>query len=120
MIRAAKNGCSSEITFKRKKVYHDWESSSISKSDLGEKLDKIEFLKTMVHDGTSIVSVQYSSGTQTKLEAVEKLMIDWELYENGWYVEYPNVGYKNKHLFYYLQQLSGYGRIRPEELKYFG
>lgn len=45
MIRAAKDGCASEITFKGKKVYHDWESSSIPKSHLGEKLDKIEFLK---------------------------------------------------------------------------
>ena len=109
MIRAAKNGCSSEITFKGKKVYHDWESSRIPNSHLGKKLDKVNFLKPMIPDCT-----------QTKLEAVEKLMIDWELYENGWYVAYPDGGYKNKHLFYYLQQMGGYGGNRPKELKYFG
>jgi len=109
MIRAAKNGCSSEITFKGKKVYHDWENSSIPKSHLGGKLDKIGFLKTMIHDGT-----------QTKLEEVKKLMIDWELYENGWHVAYPDGGYKNKHLFYYLQQMGGYSGVRPKELEYFG
>ena len=118
MIRAAKNGCSSEINFHGKKVYHDWESSSIPKSHLGKKLDKIEFLKPMVHDSTSIVSVQYwyGPGTQTKLEAVEKLIIDWELYENGWHVAYPDGGYKNKHLFYYLQQFGTTNR--PEALDY--
>lgn len=102
MIRAAKNGCSSEIKFTGKKVYHDWENSAIPKSHLGEKLNKQEFLKEMVD--------------KTHLPVVEKLMIDWEVYENGWHVEYPDGGYKNKNLFYYLQQFI---RDRPEELKYF-
>ena len=52
-------------------------------------------------------------------DAVEKLMVDWHLYENGWHVVYPDGGYKNKHLFYYLQQMNGYGRNRPKELEYF-
>tara|TARA_X000000368_G_scaffold302037_1_gene240690 strand:- start:157 stop:480 length:324 start_codon:yes stop_codon:yes gene_type:complete len=106
MIRAAKNGCSSEITFKGKKVYHDWENSSIPKSHLGEKLDKVEFLKEYLLD-------------ESHLPAIEKLMIDWELYENGWHVVYPDEGYKNEHLFYYLQQMHGYGSHRPKELEYF-
>lgn len=105
MIRAAKDGCASEITFKGKKVYHDWESSSIPKSHLGEKLDKIEFLKE------NLINENY-------LSAIEKLMVDWVLYENGWHVTYNN-GYKNEHLFYYLTQMYGYGRLRPEELEYF-
>ena len=106
MIRAAKNGCSSEIRFKGKTVYHDWESSSIPKSHLGKKLDKIEFLKENLLD-------------ESHLPAIDKLMADWELYENGWHVVYPDGGYKNEHLFYYLQQMHGYGRIRPKELEYF-
>jgi hypothetical protein len=52
------------------------------------------------------------------LKAVENLMIDWHLYENGWHVHYENC-YKNKHLFYYLQQMGGYGGHRPKELEYF-
>lgn len=104
MLRAAKNGCGSEIDFKGRKVYHDWDRG-VPMSYLGGKMDKTEFLKSMV-DGEDC------------LFAVEKLMVDWHLYENGWHVSYGN-GYKNKHLFYYLQQMNGYGRHRPEELEYF-
>tara|TARA_B110000285_G_C15054964_1_gene579058 strand:- start:494 stop:808 length:315 start_codon:yes stop_codon:yes gene_type:complete len=103
MLRAAKNGCSSEINFKGRKVYHDWQSG-VPMSCLGEKLDKTEFLKSIVDE--------------TNLKAVENLMIDWHLYENGWHVHYDNC-YKNKHLFYYLQQMGGYGGHRPKELEYF-
>jgi len=105
MTRAAKNGCSSEITFKGKKVYHDWDSSEIPKSHLGKKLDKTELLKELVGE--------------SHLQAIESLMVDWELYENGWHVTYPAGGYKNKHLFYYLQQMGNYGSFRPKELEYF-
>ena len=103
MIRAAKNGCSSEITFKGRKVYHDWDRG-VPKSTLGAKQNKTEFITKIVDDAN--------------LEAVEKLMVDWHLYENGWYIPYGN-GYKNKHLFYYLQQMHGYGRYRPKELNFF-
>jgi hypothetical protein len=106
MIRAAKNGCSSEITFNGKKVYHEWDSSKIPKSHLGKKLDKAELLKYHLVD-------------ESHLQAIETLMVDWELYENGWYVAYPDGGYKNKHLFYYLQQMGNYGSFRPTELEYF-
>jgi len=105
MLRAAKNGCSSEINFKGRKVYHDWDRG-VPMSYLGGKMDKTEFLKSMVDD-------------ETNLDAVEKLMVDWHLYENDWHVVYPDGGYKNKHLFYYLAQLHGYGRHRPKELEYF-
>tara|TARA_Y100001970_G_C14244303_1_gene866982 strand:+ start:4204 stop:4527 length:324 start_codon:yes stop_codon:yes gene_type:complete len=105
MIRAAKNGCASEITFKGRKVYHDWDSSKIPKSYLGEKLDKTVFLKENLIN-------------ECHLPAIEELMIDWYLYENGWHVPYEN-GYKNEHLFYYLTQMHGYSGIRPRELEYF-
>ena len=106
MIRAAKNGCSSDITFNGKKVYHDWDSTKIPKSYLGEKLDKTELLKYHLVD-------------ESRLQAIETLMVDWELYENGWHVAYPDGGYKNKHLFYYLTQMGNYGSFRPKELEYF-
>ena len=102
MIRAAKNGCSSDISFKGKKVYYDWEHG-ISFGYLGTKLDKTAFLKNLVNENN--------------LEAVENMLVDWDLYENGWHVIYPDGGYKNQHLFYYLRQ---FGRqTRPEALDYF-
>ena len=105
MIRAAKDGCSSDITFKGKKVYHGWHYG-IPKSSLGEKIDKTEFLKENLID-------------ESQLSAIENIMIDWELYENGWLVVCSDEGYKNKHLFYYLQQMGNWGRYRPKELEYF-
>jgi len=105
MIRAAKNGCASEITFKGKKVYYDRDDSEIPKSYLGEKLDKTSFLKEILID-------------ESQLPDIEKLMVDWVLYENGWYLLYDD-GYKNQHLFYYLTQIGRYGHYRPKELEYF-
>ena len=52
---------------------------------------------------------------EAELLEISKLLIDWDLYENGWLV--PN--YKNKHLFYYLSQISNWGRHRPAALKLF-
>ena len=52
------------------------------------------------------------------LPAIEKLMVDWVLYENGWHALY-NDGYKNEHLFYYLTQMHGYSGYKPKELEYF-
>ena len=102
MIRTAKNGCSSDISFKGKKVYYDWEHG-IPFSSLGTKLDKTAFLKNLVDENN--------------LEAVENMLVDWDLYENGWHVVYPKGGYKHRQLFYYLRQ---FGRqTRPEELEYF-
>ena len=104
MIRAAKNGCSSEIEFHGKKIYHDWDTATTHKSKLGMKLCKIKWIENNVTD-------------KSKLSEVMHLFIDWELYENGWYIPYGN-GYKNKHLFYYFQQMGNYGYHRPEALDY--
>ena len=46
MIRTAKNGCGSDITFQGKKVYFDWDYG-IPFSSLGKKLNKAEFLKNV-------------------------------------------------------------------------
>ena len=104
MIRSARNGCASEITFKGKKVYHEWDCG-VNKSYLGKKLNKTEFLKNLVDE--------------KNLESVENLMIDWVLYENGWIVELQGDDYRNGHLFYYLTDLRGYGWHRPKELELF-
>ena len=104
LIRSARNGCASEITFKEKKVYHEWDCG-VNKSYLGKKLNKTKFLKNLVDE--------------TNLESVENLMIDWVLYENGWLVELTGDDYKNGHLFYYLTQMRGYSGHRPKELEYF-
>jgi hypothetical protein len=100
MIQEAKNGCASVITFREKKVFYSWDSG-ISKSSLGTKLDKTEYLKANVNE--------------SNFNSVQKLMIDWELYENGWFIN----SYNNKHLFYYLTQIGNYGMHRPIELDYF-
>ena len=100
MIIEAKNGCASIITFREKKVFYSLDSG-ISKSSLGTKLCKTEYLKANVDE--------------SNFNAVQKLMIDWELYENGWFIN----SYENKHLFYYLCQIGDYGYHRPKELDYF-
>lgn len=107
MIRAAKNGCASDITFQGKKVYHDWDYG-IPFSSLGTKLNKTVFLKNLVDDTYLSITV---------LQSVENMLADWYLYENGWHVIYPDGGYKNKQLFYYLSQLGR--QTRPEALAYF-
>ena len=104
MIRVAKNGCSTDVTFKKKKVYFDWDTG-IPLSSLGAEQNKTDFIKSRV--------------LEIHIQEVENMLIDWNLYENGWYVNYPKGGYKNKHLFYYLSQMGQYGSHRPKELEYF-
>ena len=99
MLRAAKNGCSSDIRFYGKKVYHKWDRGDITISDLGLKLMKDIWIKENIKD------ISYYS-------AVESMLTDWKLYENGWYIS----KYDNKHLFYYLCQMGNYGFHRPDTL----
>ena len=46
------------------------------------------------------------------VEDVEKMLVDWELYENGWFI----VGYSNPHLFNYRCQIGNWGK--PDALEY--
>ena len=101
MIRAALNGCNGEITFQGKKVYHTY-SSGIPFTSLGKKLDKTTFLKNLV--------------ANENLQAVEDMLSDWDLYENGWHVVYSDEGYKNAKLVRYLEQFH---YNRPVALDYF-
>lgn len=104
MIRASQNGTASEVIFHRRKIYHDWDQGDTHKSDLGMKLCTVKWIENRVTD-------------KSKLDDVLDLFIDWELYENGWYVPYGD-GYKNKHLLYYLTQMGSYSTNRPKALDY--
>tara|TARA_B100000795_G_scaffold269436_1_gene258791 strand:- start:3319 stop:3636 length:318 start_codon:yes stop_codon:yes gene_type:complete len=104
MIRIAKNGCSSVVEFKTKEVFFEWHYGP-SKDSLGKKLDILTWMQTVVSDET----------WKTKSKVIQDFMIDWELYENGWYIN----TYKNPRLFYYLEQTHGYSGRRPKELDYF-
>ena len=42
------------------------------------------------------------------------MLIDWELYGNGWLV----ISFTNKELFYYKCQLGSYGYYKPKNLQY--
>ena len=82
MLRAAKNGCSGDIRFYGKKVYHEWDRGDITVNDLGLKLMKDIWIKQNIKDPS-----YYS--------AVESMLTDWKLYENGWYIS----KFDNKHLY---------------------
>ena len=104
MIRAGKNGCASDVIFYGKKIYHDWDSGNISINSLGQKLDKIQWLKENTTD-------------TTKLYEVTELFADWDLYENGWYVRY-NDCCSNVSLWCYLTQIGNSSNYRPKALNY--
>ena len=68
-------------------------------SELGRKLDKLSWITEQVVDAQHV-------------EDVEKMLVDWELYENGWFI----VGYSNPHLFNYRCQIGNWGK--PDALEY--
>ena len=100
-FRRAKNGCSSEIKFWNKYVYHEWDSGRYTTEALGRKLNKMAWIHASVVDVKHVCSV-------------EIMLTDWTLYENGWVVK----GDQNQHLFYYKCQIGNYGDKRPQALEY--
>ena len=102
-IRAAQSGSSGDIKFYGKKVYHNshGDSRDITINDLGLKLMKDVWIKSMIIDPCLIPEV-------------ESMLTDWKLYENGWYIS----KFDNKHLYYYKTQIGSYGFNRPEALDY--
>lgn len=98
-IRAAQSGSGGDIKFYGKKVYHRWDRGDITINDLGLKLMKDVWIKSMIKDPS-----YYS--------AVDSMLTDWKLYENGWYIS----KYENKHLFYYLSQIGNFGFHPPNTL----
>ena len=98
MVKQAKNGCNNVVKFQEKIVYYDYTNSEPDFQILGNKLNKEEYLNTILKPGY--------------INLVLNLMSDWQLYDNGWFVNDS----KNTQLFYYLCQID-YGK--PKELNYF-
>ena len=97
-IRRAKNGCGYDVTFSGIPVYQTY-SAGFRKSILGNKLDKNVWINNNVND-------------KNYINDVSSMLVDWELYENGWLVN----PHKNNHLFYYRCQIGL--STRPEQLDY--
>jgi hypothetical protein len=98
-IRRALNGCNGEIKFDKLYVYHQWDGAAHTMSELGPKMDKSSWVTEHVVDAKHV-------------NDVKKMLVDWELYENGWLV----VGYSNSHLFSYRCQLGN--SQEPNALQY--
>jgi len=103
-MRLAKNGCNSTVTLLGKKVFYKWDTGPNLKL-LGNKLDIVQY-------SNSKIKREYKDD-EIKQDEIKALLIDWELYENGWYVE----RYSNTTLFNYLCQLGT--NYRPGILNYF-
>lgn len=102
ILRRAKNGCVEDIKFFGKFVYHQSDLfPEYTMKDLGKQLNKKDWIKKHLTD----FSKKYE---------VEELLVDWHLYENGWFVSQ----YTNKHLFYYKCQLGQWGLNKPESLQF--
>lgn len=102
ILRRAKNGCVEDITFFGKFVYHQSDfCPEYTMKDLGKQLNKKDWIKKHLTD----FSKKYE---------VEALLVDWHLYENGWFVSQ----YTNKHLFYYKCQYGNSGLNKPEILEF--
>ena len=99
-MKQAKNGCNNEVKFQGKPVYYDYTNAESDLQILGNKLSKEEYLNSFVKP--------------ENINSLFNLMIDWELYDNGWFVNDS----KNKQLLYYLCQIGTNSR-KPEELNYF-
>lgn len=100
-LRFAKNGRASDVVWKGKKILHNWDQGDINMDYLGPQLNKDKWINDNIKDISMI-------------DSVKEMLIDWKLYENGWYV----YKYDNKNLYYYLTQIGSFGLYRPEALKY--
>ena len=95
-LAIAKNGCSSDLFWRGKKVYYP-SSNGFPQSHLGEKLDKNIWINDNIANPASFIKLK-------------KLLNGWELYKDGWLFKQGS----NKRLFYYLCQIGS--NSRPDEL----
>ncbi len=99
-IRLAKNGCSSPVYFHGKAIYKKCELlAHHTLSDLGPPTDKNAWIEANLAD-------------PSKRADVERLLVDWELYENGWLV----TGDSNTRLFLHKCQIGDHGYHKPDAL----
>lgn len=100
-LRRALNGYNEKISLMGIPVYNDWMVGQ-EYDILGNRLDKKQWIIDNISE-------------EDKYEAISFMLVDWYLYENGWFI----ASYKNKHLYKYLCQIGNWGNHRPEELEYF-
>jgi hypothetical protein len=87
-LRRALNGTNGEVSFKEIPVYHDWMWGD-SYVTLGKPLQKEEWIRQNIKE-------------ECNYKAVNNMLIDWELYENGWFVS----GNRNNRLWNHLCQIG--------------
>ena len=99
-IRRALNGTNGEVSFKEIPVYHNWMWGD-SYVALGKPLQKEGWIRQNIKE-------------EFNYKAVNNMLIDWELYENGWFVS----GGKNNRLWNHLCQLGDGGYYKVPEVSY--
>tara|TARA_B100001063_G_C16777756_1_gene567177 strand:+ start:8883 stop:9206 length:324 start_codon:yes stop_codon:yes gene_type:complete len=100
-LRRARDGCSNEVSFMKKPVYH-YSMQMEPPLVYSTILDKKQWIRDNIKN-------------EENYEMVSFMMIDWDLYQGGWVV----TSYDNPGLFYYLCQIGNWGSHRPSELEYF-
>ena len=99
-LRRALNGTNGKVSFKELPVYHDWQWGE-SYVVLGNPLQKEEWIRQNIKE-------------EFNYKAVNNMLIDWELYENGWFVS----GDRNNRLWNHLCQLGDAGYYNITEVSY--
>ena len=99
-LRRALNGTGGVVSFKELPVYHDWQWGE-SYVALGNPLQKEEWIRQNIKE-------------EFNYKAVNNMLIDWELYENGWFVS----GDRNNRLWNHLCQLGDAGYYKVIEVSY--
>jgi hypothetical protein len=97
-LRISLDGCNGKVTLKGLLVYHNWYFGE-SYDKLGQQLQKDEWIKQNITK-------------QEHYDSVSSMLIDWQLYEGGWFIN----SYTNRHLYNYLCQFDS--NHRPESLSY--
>ena len=98
-LRSANNGCGNKVSFQSIPIYYK-SSNGESFDILGKSLDINKWIKD------NIKKPEYFND-------VYNLLIDWRLYENGWFIK----TYNNTQLYYYICQI-GVNYTPPVTLSY--
>ena len=108
-LRLAKNGGGDRVMFGGKQIYYS-HTDGCDFSILGSKQNKETWIKQQLKP-------EYND--DMTIQAISnKLLVDWELYENGWIVSSkPYIGYKDSRLLYAKCQIGN--RAYPTEIKFF-